>query len=141
MIETQFVSILNSPYTTSDDGRLNPDDSPVTTVNALCGTRIYPLVLPKQPVFPAITYSFVGGSSQATADTYGSQRQRVEVNAWGNTYSDAVNLRYAVIMALTQYTAPGIFIQFIQNIDFFDHELEEYRALSEFYITSNFGSN
>ena len=141
MIETAFYGILSSPYTTSDDGRLNADDSPVTTISSLCGTRIYPLVLPKDPTFPAITYSFIAGSSQATSDGFGTQRQLAEVNCWGDTYLDAITLRYAVIMALAQYSAPGIFIQFSMSRDLFDQDSLEYRAIAEFYVTSSFGNS
>jgi hypothetical protein len=138
MMETCFFNILKN----SDAfGRLNPDDSPVTPPSAICATRIYPLVLPKDPVFPAITYSFVGGSSQATNDTLGTQRQRVEVNCWGNTYLDAITLRYAVIMTLSQYKDQGVFISFLQSTNLFDPDLLEYRAMAEFYITSNLGNS
>jgi hypothetical protein len=110
--------------------------SPSTTALATGG--IYPAALPKDATFPAIHYLFVGGSSKATQDTYGTQRYRVEVNAWGNSYSDAITLRHAIIAALSQYSANGIFISFIQPADFFDHELLEFRAMAEFYISSNF---
>jgi hypothetical protein len=138
MIETTFYNILS---TADAFGRLNPDDSPVSPPSAICGTRIYPLVLPKIAVFPAITYSFIAGSSMATADGYGTQRQLVEVSCWGNNYLDAITLRYSIILTLSQYTAPGIFISFSMSRDLFDHDLEEYRAIAEFYVTSSIGSN
>ncbi len=122
MIEQQLFSILSSAL-------------PITTI---CDSRIYPLVLPTDPTLPAITYSLVGGSSRSTQDTQGNQRYRIEVNCWGNTYGDAVTLRYAVISALGQYSADGIFISLIQPTDFFDHDLLQYRAMAEFYVFSNF---
>ena len=138
MIETCFFNILS----TSDAfGRLNPDDSPVTPPSAICATRIYPLVLPKDPVFPAITYSFIAGSSLATADGYGTQRQLVEVNCWGDTYLDAITLRSAVILTLAQYATPGIFISYSMSRDLFEQDSLEYRAIAEFYVTSGLGSN
>jgi hypothetical protein len=108
-------------------------------ITALAVGGIFPAALPKdQTVWPAIHYLFVGGSSTATQDTYGTQRQRVEVSCWGKSYNDAITLRHAVIAALAQYNQQGIFISHIQNIDFYDHDLLEYRAMVEFYVTSNF---
>jgi hypothetical protein len=108
------------------------------SVSALAAGGIHPAALPKDATFPAIHYLFVGGSSQATQDTYGNQRYRVEVNAWGDSYYDAVTLRHAIIAALSQYNANGISISFSQPTDLFDHELMEFRAVAEFYVTSNF---
>jgi hypothetical protein len=109
-------------------------------ITALAVGGIYPAVLPKdQTVFPAIHYLFVGGSSKATQDTYGTQRQRVEVNCWGKSYNDVVTLRHTVIAALAQYNDQGIFVSLIQTIDFpYDDELLEYRCVAEFYVFSNF---
>lgn len=122
MIETDFYTLLSSQAAVTD----------------LCGSRIYPVVLPTGPTLPAIHYLFVGGSSQATQDTRGTQRYRVEVNSWGTTYGDAVTLRAAVVNSLDQYNQNGLFIRFLQNTDFFDHDLLQYRAMAEFYVHSNF---
>ena len=109
-----------------------------SAVTTLATGGIYPAALPKDATFPAIHYLFVGGSSQATQDTYGTQRYRVEVNAWGKSYNDAVTLRHAIVAALSQYSANGVSITFIQPTDFFDHELLEFRAMAEFYVFANF---
>jgi hypothetical protein len=111
-----------------------------SAITALATGGIFPAALPKDAAFPAVHYLFIGGSSQATQDTYGTQRYRVEVNAWGNSYFDAVTLRHAIIAALSQYSANGVKISFIQPTDFFDHELLEFRAMVEFYVTHNFTS-
>jgi hypothetical protein len=107
-------------------------------VVSLATGGIHPVELPKDATFPAIHYLFVGGSSQGTQDTYGTQRYRVEVNCWAGSYNDVVTLRHAVIAALSQYSANGVFIRFLQPTDFFDHDLLEFRAMAEFYVTSNF---
>src|SRR5580692_4778052 len=99
-----------------------------SAVTTLATGGIYPVRLPTDATFPAIHYVFVGGSSKATQDSYGNQRYRVEVNSWGNSYQDAVTLRHAVIAALSQYSANGIFISFVSLTDFDDHELLEFRA-------------
>jgi uncharacterized protein DUF3168 len=112
-----------------------------SAVTTLATGGIYPVRLPTDATFPAIHYLFVGGSSKATQDSYGNQRTRVEVSAWGDSYEDAVTLRHAVIAALSQYNQNGIFISFISIIDLDDHELLEFRALAEFYVYSNFDPN
>jgi hypothetical protein len=109
-----------------------------SAVTTLATGGIYPAALPKDATFPAIHYLIVGGSSKATQDTYGTQRTRVEVNAWGNSYNDAITLRHAIIAALSQYSQNGVFISFSSQTDFFDHDLLEYRAMSEWYLYSNF---
>jgi hypothetical protein len=118
MIELLFAALLQS-------------SAPVA---ALCGKRIYPLLIPQDSPMPAVDYSFVGGSATATLTTTGVQRYRVEVNCWGTTYSDAVTLRAAVIAALNGYLDTNMSIQLIQPRDFFDHELLQYRAMVEFYV-------
>lgn len=125
MIELTFDALLRA--------------SPAITSLATGG--IYPAKLPTEATLPAIHYLLVGGSSKGTQDTYGSQKYRVEMNCWGNSYEDAVTLRHAVIATLSQYTADGMFIQFLSPLDDFDHELLEFRAIAEFYIFSNFSNS
>jgi hypothetical protein len=122
MVETDFYTALSSP----------------AAITALCASRIYPLLLPTEVVLPAIDYSFVGGSSASTFDTTGTQKYRVEVNCWGETYADSVTLRAAVVAALNCYVNGKTSIQFLQPTDFFDHELMQYRAMAEFYIFTSF---
>jgi hypothetical protein len=109
-----------------------------SAITTLATGGIYPAALPKDATFPAVHYLFVGGSSNATQDSFGSQRYRVEVNAWGNSYSDAVTLRHAIIATLSQYSQNGVSISFIQPTDFYMPDLLEFRCMSEFYVTSNF---
>jgi hypothetical protein len=108
-----------------------------SAVTAICGARIYPLVLPKDSTLPAIDYKFVGGSNTPTFDSMGIQRYRVEVNCWGNTYADAVNLRLAVVKALSGYTSSNMAITYLMPQDFFDPELLQVRALAEFYVSDS----
>lgn len=118
MVETDFYTALSS----------------AASVIALCGTRVYPLALPTDPTLPAIDYKFVGGANTPTFSSLGVQRYRVEVNCWGNTYSDAVTLRYTVIKALAGYQSGNTIIQFLMPQDDFDSDLLQYRAIAEFYV-------
>ena len=114
MIELTVASILSS----------------APAISALVGTRVYPVTIPTDPTLPALDYKIVGGSSTATQDTYGNQRYRLEVNCWGDTYSDAVTLRAAVVATLSQYSADGVFISYLMPQDFYDDELLQYRAVA-----------
>ena len=105
-----------------------------SAVTAICGTRIYPLLLPTEPTLPAIDYKFVGGANQPTMDTTGVQRYRVEINCWGATYAQAVTLRHAVIKALSGYQSDNTSIQFLMPQDIFEPDLLQYRAVAEFYV-------
>ena len=109
--------------------------STATAITALSGTNIFPLVLPTDPTLPAITYQFVGGRGAATMSNRGTQRSRVQIDCWGTTYLQAVTLRNAVIDTLAGYTAPTFTSQLLQTIDDFDHELLQYTAKVEFYLT------
>ena len=108
--------------------------STASAVTAICGSRVYPLVLPKDPTLPAIDYKFVGGSNTPTFDSMGAQRYRVEINCWGATYLEAVSLRLAVVKALSGYTSATMSVSYLMPQDFFDSELLQFRAMAEFYV-------
>jgi hypothetical protein len=118
MIETDLFTVLST----------------ATAITALASTRVYPVALPTDPTLPAMTYMFVGGSGQPSFNTRGMQRARVEINSWGDTYSDAVTLREAVIQTLAGYSDENFSAMYMQSTDFFDHELLQYRAMAEFYV-------
>jgi hypothetical protein len=99
--------------------------------------RIYPLVLPNEAVLPAVEYLFVGASSKPTFSTRGITTYRVEINCWGNSYADAVALRDAVKNTLSGYTDGVTTIQFLSQMDLFDEQLLQYRAVCEFYLISS----
>jgi hypothetical protein len=107
-----------------------------TSVASLTGGRIYPVILPSEVILPAIHYLFVGGSSDPTFTTSGTQKYRVEINCWASTWGAAKALRAAVIHTLNGYQDGNTTIQFLMNRDFYDHELLQFRAIAEFYILS-----
>jgi hypothetical protein len=99
--------------------------------------RIYPLLLPNDPTLPAVEYRFVGASSKPTFDTHGITTYRAEINCWGASYADAVSLRDAVKNTLSGYTDGTTTIQFLSQMDLFDEDLLQYRAVCEFYLISS----
>lgn len=115
-------------------------------IAALVGTRIYPVVLPTAPTLPALSYQIVGAMSKPTLNNSGFQRFRMQFDCWGQDYSDAVTLREALVKALNGYQgllSDGTMLQnaqFIQPIDFFEHEALQYRCAVEFYLYFDFNS-
>jgi len=59
-------------------------------VVALCGSRIYPGSVPKGEPMPAIVVNKISGAPLYTDDGQaGLESDRVQVDAWGETYTDA----------------------------------------------------
>ena len=75
-------------------------------ITALIGSgndaRFYPLVLPQDPVYPAITYQVISGPRDYTQDgADGVVRFRVQFNLYGANYAEAKALRDAVETTLS----------------------------------------
>lgn len=71
---------------------------------ALVASRIYPVVLPQTPTYPAVTFSVV--SSQRTEGVYsdpGMARVRFQITCWALTYDGVKSLAEQVRLALQRY--------------------------------------
>lgn len=102
-----------------------------TAVSSLIGTRFYPAVLPKDATLPAAVYKFVGGNNAPTMDTRGLQRSRLQIDCFGDTYSDAVNVRKAIVETLGGYSSAEFTSQVLNatGSDGFDQDLLQFVAL------------
>jgi hypothetical protein len=120
MVETAIFTVLSTS----------------SAVSALAGTRVYPAVLPKDPTLPAVVYKFVGGSNQPTMDTPGKQRARLQLDCFGETYSDAITLRKAVVQTLAGYRSAAFQSQVLNATadDGFDQDLLQYVAIADAVI-------
>jgi Protein of unknown function (DUF3168) len=118
MIETDLFSVLSA----------------AASITAITGANIFPVALPTKPILPALTYKFVGGTAKPTFGTGGVTRARVQIDAWGLRYLDAINLRAAVVEAMNGYIDQNMTVELIQTIDDFDYELLQFIAIAEFYI-------
>lgn len=99
-----------------------------TSVTALAGTRVYPVVLPQEPNLPALTYTLISSVREHahTADP-GTVHARIQVTAWGNTYASASGLSEGVRAATQRWggTSTGVVVHdvFIENeYAFYDDE-------------------
>jgi len=65
-------------------------------VVALAGARIYPGSVPQGDAMPAVVVNKISGAPVYTDDGQSElQSDRVQVDAWGSTYTDAVTLAHA----------------------------------------------
>ena len=90
MIETQIYSALCAD----------------TTVAAVVGSRIYPLVMPQVPTLPAITYHRVSSSPVNTLSGRSNLTDvHVAVNCWGTAYDTVKELAEDVADGMNTATA------------------------------------
>ncbi|MDE2103672.1 MAG: DUF3168 domain-containing protein [Patescibacteria group bacterium] len=75
-------------------------------VVAIVAARIYPALLPQEPIYPALAYTFI---SESTLPAMGvdmtSVRRRLQVSCWDLTMTGAQALADAVTTALSRYQA------------------------------------
>lgn len=102
-------------------------------VTALVAARIYPVELPEECPMPALDYKVIAGTNTGTFSSRGVRKTRIEIDCWGGTYSDAVNLRSAVVDCLDGQRINNATFYIIGPKDFFDDQLRQYRAMVEFY--------
>lgn len=74
-------------------------------LNALVGTRIYPLILPQPPTLPAVTYFKISRVNQRTMGnpTDVLKRVRVQFSCWATTYAGAKAIAEQVMAALQDF--------------------------------------
>lgn len=76
-----------------------------TQVQALCGTRIYPLLLPDAPTLPAVTYQTISSVSGYTNDGQtDATKARIQMDVWAQSYMVAKSLAEAIRHVLDAYS-------------------------------------
>lgn len=89
MIDADFVTWLNA-------------QSGITT---LCSSRIYALILPEQPTYPAITFNSTDLYRDYTFDGEGTLAPtEMQIDCWAQTYEGSRQLLQAVINAIKNFT-------------------------------------
>lgn len=67
------------------------------TVSGLVGTRIYALVLPQDPTYPAVTYQRISGPRlQDLAGSAGRGMARIQIDSWSREYIQAQSIAAAI---------------------------------------------
>jgi hypothetical protein len=105
-----------------------------STITALVGESIYPVLLPIDSPLPALTYQIVGSSSGQTLSTHGMQRIRLQIDCWATDYLTAITLRSAVAAAFDGYQDSNFTALLLSKVDDFEPDALQYRAMLEFYI-------
>lgn len=113
-------------------------------VAALVATRVYPLKLPQGATFPAVVYQRISTTSDGVAmeSPVGPVRSRVQVTAWGVTFSATRQLAEAVMHALHGWsgTAAGESVQLARLVNWLDDyepgPPERFRVIADFYVFS-----
>jgi hypothetical protein len=101
-------------------------------VTAIVGTRIYPLKLPQNPTYEAISYQRISNTGQDGTSTL--RQSRWQFNCWAATYGDGQTLATAVKAALEEYInllgIPGInMARVVNELDDWDEDSEVYRVM------------
>jgi len=92
--------------------------------------RVYPLMMPQDVVFPAMTYQVVfDDANQATNGNFTSRDVRFQVDIYSKSYSEAKGLKDLVVNKVIELGAGSISAQ-----DLYDNETELFRQLIDFKI-------
>jgi len=89
---------------------------------AVCGERLFPVVIPQDVALPSVAYQRISGAREYALDgRSGLARPRIQFTCVGNRYSDARNAANALREVLSGYrgTVDGVWIQaaFLENED------------------------
>jgi hypothetical protein len=112
--------------------------SGIPAITAICGLRIYPLLLPTDGTVPAISWEIMSEEAQPTMDTGGVRTAHLKFICWGTTYGSAVQLRSALVSALNMsrvVLSTGLLVQnikYLKSEDDFDHDALQYAAIVDF---------
>lgn len=108
-------------------------------VAALVSARVYPVLLPQTPTYPAVSYQRI--SNSGTNGSTALRESRWQVNCWAATYAGAVSLSEAVKAAMEEHTdvsqTPGIkYSRVVNEFDDYDPEAEIYRVILDVMLTT-----
>lgn len=77
-------------------------DAPLT---AFVDSRIYPILLPQNAVFPCVSYSTILDEEDKTFDGQGTfQEITVEIDAWSDTHAEMLSVGDAIKTAIKNYS-------------------------------------
>ncbi len=111
------------------DVKQHLENSPEVT--ALIGDRIYPVKLPQNPTYPAITYFQVSGSPIYTKQGRHGTRPRVQISCWAKSYTQVKQLAEKVKLAMDGYAKENLH----QNeTDIYEDDVSVYHVPLDFII-------
>jgi hypothetical protein len=111
-------------------------------IQPLVGNRVYPVLLPQNPTYPAITYRRDDDSRYSTLD--GNQNAFVDasliLDAWGETYAAAKNLADEIKAALQNLTGDmsGLTVNRVHMggyVEVYETEVQAYRVSHGIFVS------
>lgn len=109
-------------------------------VAALVSTRVYPVLLPQNPTYPAITYQRISGPRVPIYDGPSTMAApRFQIDSWSETYAGAKALAEAVREAMDCFhgTMSPVTVgvcEIITETDLYDDEARVFRVLQDYRI-------
>lgn len=74
-------------------------------LTALVSARIYPMVLPQNPSYPAVTYKKISGPRETSkAGPSGTVRARMQIDCWAESYAAAKQVAKQVRLAMATFS-------------------------------------
>jgi hypothetical protein len=99
-------------------------------VAALIGTRLYPAIMPQDPVLPATTYQWISAIRYPNMDDAGGlSTARVQVDCWSDSKAEALEVFEAIRLALDGYR--GAFGSIPVYGAFLESERESYEPATD----------
>ena len=100
-----------------------------TALKTVCD-RVYPIVMPDDAVYPAITYQVIyDGANQATNGNLSSRDVRFQVDIYSKSYGEAKSLKDLVFSEVIGLKGGDISSQ-----DLYEDGIELFRQLIDFKI-------
>ena len=116
-----------------------------SNLTTLTSTRIYPIKMPQEVSYPAVTFQVISGLPRGhlmgSDDSLAAPR--VQVSAWGETLSDAVDVADQIKAALQDFSGTmggvsGVTVQRIfiesEQIPVIDPDVDVYQVAQDFII-------
>lgn len=104
------------------------------------GNRVYPLLLPQQATFPAVTYQQVSAvRTHAMGGDSPIVRVRMQVNSWGSTYATARTLAGEVESRINRFRgiAGGVNVLDVlldNDVETYESETQLRRVMQDYTI-------
>ena len=110
-------------------------------VAALVVARVYPLKLPQEPTYPALTYEIVSDIPyRGLSGDHDKEVIRARIHCWAETFAGATDLARKVRTAVADFsgtmgTTAVASVKFETWSDLFEDTAEVYRRVADFMIT------
>jgi hypothetical protein len=104
--------------------------------NTKAKTRVHPIKLPQNPVYPSITYSRVSTQRLVSHDGDSNLiKARLQISLWAARYEDAKELAAEVTQLLQCLKADPIQVIFMTNeIDLYDDKVKVYQIAQDYEV-------